>query len=374
MDLTVATNDLDLGIYEENILYLEKYSPETAIKVKNAELPRNYQIKRTDKGLPVVVNKGIPMNSLEDPIQEAFDIFEKEKSNTSQRYLVFGIGTGYQLIPVIASGYSAIVYDPDVASLKLACTLVDLTKCIPFTTFHFESELPDLPRNMKILVNQQTKNLYEDIFQRMMTQYIDHLPEQVDFETGVYYGTYRNVTCLKNPIDHYVYQMMIFEIRPTLLIEIGVLRGGSTLFFADMMRLLGGERRIYAYDIVKPHTPELFKDPMITFFSGGHDDFDPSIIRPDDRVLIIEDSSHEYQNTLNVLNKFAPYVSPKSYLIVEDTMSGLTRPHQNGGPIRAIDEFLKTDIGKNYVVDSYWENFFGSNISNNQKGFLKKVS
>ncbi len=146
-----------------------------------------------------------------------------------------------------------------------------------------------------------------------MTDY----PQKTDnIDEGIYFSTYRNVTCLKNPCDLAVYQMMLFLIKPTLILEIGACRGGSALWFADLFRLMGGDRRIHTYDISEEAAPETYRDPMITYHLGGHASFDPSIIRKHDRVFIIEDSSHTYENTLEVLNKFAGYVTPNSYFIV----------------------------------------------------------
>jgi cephalosporin hydroxylase len=91
-------------------------------------------------------------------------------------------------------------------------------------------------------------------------------------------------------------------------------------------------------------------------------------------VLVIEDSSHSYQNTLTVLERFGPYVSSGSFFIIEDTLAatGNRRPHLEGGPIRAIEEYLPAH--PEFEVDLWWQNFYGPDVTNCHRGFLRRVS
>jgi cephalosporin hydroxylase len=65
-------------------------------------------------------------------------------------------------------------------------------------------------------------------------------------------------------------------------------------------------------------------------------------------------------------------VSAGSYLIVEDTLAGLDgkRPYLEGGPIRAIEEFLPTN--PEFANDPWWQDFFGPDVTNCQRGFLRR--
>ena len=65
------------------------------------------------------------------------------------------------------------------------------------------------------------------------------------------------------------------------------------------------------------------------------------MIGPNDNVLIIEDSSHTYENTLNVLQSNSSLVKPGGYFIVEDSIChhGL-EVGPKPGPYEAIQEFL----------------------------------
>lgn len=372
MNIELSEKDCDLDFYEKNISSLKEHSPEIARMVIASKLSPQLTVKRSNDGYPIILDRGVPLDDTINPVSTSVNNFEGLKSNNRSRFFIFGLGM-YQLIPIISDGFSVSVYEPNISVLKLALTLMDFTPLIPFITFYIGDKFPDLPRDVQIIINKGTEQLYPNNLTEFKKPYIDHLPPQgVDFDTGVYYGAYRNVTCLKNPMDLFIYNMIIFELRPTLILEIGACRGGSALYFADLLNILGGDRRIHTYDIFKPSTPELYDHPRITFHDGGHNDFNPNIIKPSDRVLVIEDSSHEYKNTLEVIRKFSPYVSKNSYLIVEDGAAGATRPHLNGGPIKAIEEFMLET--KDYVIDSHLENFYGPSSSACLKGFLKRIN
>lgn len=190
---------------------------------------------------------------------------------------------------------------------------------------------------------------------------------------GHHQVTYRGIACQKCPFDYVLYQMIINEVKPDLIIEIGTNQGGSTLYLADLLQIYG-EGVIHSIDI-SDNCPDLVKNhSRIKLFHKGWDDYDFSLAKDFNSILVIEDSSHHYQNTLEAIQKFKDLVSLNSYLIVEDGIvnnMGWSKSY-GGGPVKAINEFLATN--KNFKLDIYWENFFGKSATFNTKGFLKKVS
>lgn len=93
------------------------------------------------------------------------------------------------------------------------------------------------------------------------------------------------------------------------------------------------------------------------------------LISKEERTLVIEDSSHTYDNTLNVLRLYSRLIKPGDYFIVEDSIChhGLTvgpRP----GPYEAIEAFLNEN--SDFEIDRSREHFF---ITWNPKGYLKRT-
>ncbi|WP_162944939.1 CmcI family methyltransferase [Flavisolibacter nicotianae] len=193
--------------------------------------------------------------------------------------------------------------------------------------------------------------------------------------TGVYKGhyniTYKGVPCLKCPFDYVLYQMIIQEVKPDLIVEIGANHGGSAYYMADLLNAIG-HGQIHSIDIADRVPDEVKKHPRIKFFFDGWEKYDLSQIKGE-RILVIEDASHHYDNTLAAINHFAPVVTKDSYLIVEDGIIdrlGLTE-NFNGGPVRAIKEFLP--VHPEFVLDLKWHNFFGEGATFNTMGYLKRV-
>ena len=114
------------------------------------------------------------------------------------------------------------------------------------------------------------------------------------------------------------------------------------------------------------------KHPRITLIEGDAcASFDKvaALIAPKDETLVIEDSSHTCENTLNVLRKYSPLVKAGGYFIVEDGIChhGL-EVGPNPGPYEAISLFVAENSA--FEVDRSQEAFL---ITWNPRGFLRRT-
>jgi cephalosporin hydroxylase len=184
--------------------------------------------------------------------------------------------------------------------------------------------------------------------------------------------TYKGVPCIKCPFDYVMYQMILNEIKPDLLIEIGTNHGGSALYMADIMDAIG-KGKIHTIDIDDRSHSLAKAHPRISFFHNGWENYDLDLTKKYETILVIEDASHEYKNTLLAIERFAPVVSKGSYLIVEDGIIdalGWTDTY-NGGPVKAIKEFLPSH--PEFEIDYKWINMFGEDATFNTLGYLLKT-
>lgn len=191
-------------------------------------------------------------------------------------------------------------------------------------------------------------------------------------DKGHHQVTYRGVKAIRCPFDYVMYQMIIDEVRPDLIIEIGTRKGGGSYYMADLLDNIG-HGIIHAIDIVDEVESIVKAHKRIKFFTDGWAGYDLELAQRYEKVLILEDASHMYEDTIGVLNKFHSLVSKDSYFIVEDGIInelGLEKKY-NGGPLRAIREFMPKH--PEYIVDRKWCNMFGKNATFNVNGYLKKV-
>lgn len=184
---------------------------------------------------------------------------------------------------------------------------------------------------------------------------------------------YRGIKMIKNPFDYVLYQMILNEVKPDLVIEIGTNHGGSALYISDILNTIGNGI-VHTIDINNFNLDDLItKNERVKRFFGGYQSYDISNCDGFEKVLVIDDGSHLYEECVEILDKFKDVVSLNSYFIVEDGCLiniGLSEEY-NGGPVRAIDEFIKKD--NNFIIDRTWCDFFGKNVTFNTNGFLKKI-
>ncbi len=178
------------------------------------------------------------------------------------------------------------------------------------------------------------------------------------FHVWSYSKTWQNQTWLglpidKAPYDTWVYQEVIYETKPDVLIEAGTAQGGSALYFASIFDLVK-RGRVLTIDIVaQPGRPQ---HERITYLLGSStsDAIFQQVknsIRPGERVMVSLDSDHHKDHVLKELKLYTGLVTPGNYLVVEDTDlnghpvyawfqgSGPKTP----GPMEAVEEFLKNN-------------------------------
>lgn len=201
--------------------------------------------------------------------------------------------------------------------------------------------------------------------------------EQIYFDTNTVYSghfkvTYKGIRAIRCPFDYVIYQMIIWEIKPDLIIEIGTSNGGGALYMADILDMIGNGI-VHTINIENKADKEVSEHPRIKLFTEGWVNYDTEEAKKFSKILVIDDGSHIYEDVLGALKKFSNLVSPGSYFIVEDGIVNELCKEKgfNGGPLRAIQEFLKEN--NNFKVDRAYCDMFGKNATFNVNGYLKKI-
>jgi cephalosporin hydroxylase len=175
----------------------------------------------------------------------------------------------------------------------------------------------------------------------------------------------------KWPLDLWVYQEILFNTRPDVIVETGTWFGGSALFLASICDQLS-TGRIITIDVEEREGRP--RHDRITYLSGSS--VAPDVVAEvrkriggEERVMVLLDSDHSKDHVLAELDAYAPLVSEGCYLIVEDTGVGLVLPDYGPGPAEAVEEFLKRD--SSFSVDRGCEKFF---ITVQPGGYLQRRS
>jgi cephalosporin hydroxylase len=178
---------------------------------------------------------------------------------------------------------------------------------------------------------------------------------------------YRGVPVIKNPLDLWIYQEIISEVKPKLIIETGTWKGGSALYLADLCNMLECGY-VISIDVLQMDRP---KHPRLGYLHGSSLtvplDFQCCDKKP---VLVILDSDHHKEHVRQEMERFAPLVTVGSYLIVEDTNihGHPLEIFSEGDPMSAVMEFL--EVHDEFAVDKSREKYM---VTQNPNGFLRRV-
>jgi len=188
------------------------------------------------------------------------------------------------------------------------------------------------------------------------------------------------------PQDIVALQEIIWETKPDLIIETGIAHGGSLIFYASMLELIGrGEVLGIDVDIREHNKKEIEKHKMakrIKMIEGSSTDEKvvkevEKIGKRHKKVMVCLDSLHTHKHVLKELNLYSKFVTKGSYLVVFDTIieyfpKGFfkDRPWDKGNnPATAVKAFLKKN--KNFIVDKEIENKLL--ITAAPGGYLKRI-
>ncbi len=202
----------------------------------------------------------------------------------------------------------------------------------------------------------------------------------VDNFSRLYYDskgqTWRNTYWIGNrtwkcPLDLWIYQEIVVETKPDVIIECGMGEGGTTLYLATVCNLIGhGE--IISIDLKER---KRLKHDRIKFLLG--DSISDEVVKqvsrliPGKTVMVILDSTHVKPHVLKELEIYSKFVTKGNYLIVEDTlMNGHPIKSSFGeGPMEAVTEFLSKN--SNFVIDKSREKFY---LTFNPNGYLRRIA
>jgi cephalosporin hydroxylase len=206
-----------------------------------------------------------------------------------------------------------------------------------------------------------------------------------------YYGAgkwtdlhWRGSLIKKNPFDLQMYQEIISECQPDIIVETGTEGGGSAVFFRDMLRLTSPvwaeiQVGVISVDIDPSKLDHKGNDGGIVFMQGADSAYPGTLAsveahikacgidRP--KVMVVLDSNHTEAHVAAELELYARLVTPGQYLVVEDTnINGHpVRPDFGPGPWEAVEKWLPKH--PEFEIDLRRERL---GITSNPRGWLKR--
>lgn len=182
-----------------------------------------------------------------------------------------------------------------------------------------------------------------------------------------YHFSWLDRPIIQFPQDIIAMQEIIWQVKPDLIIETGIAHGGSLIFHASILEVIGSDGQVLGVDIdIREHNRvEIEKHPMnkrITMIQGSSIDENIAqqvydFAKNKKKILVILDSNHTHDHVLKEIKLYSKLVTNDSYLVVFDTIiedmpPGFfpNRPWDKGNnPKTAVWEFLKSN--DRFIID-----------------------
>lgn len=192
---------------------------------------------------------------------------------------------------------------------------------------------------------------------------------------------------IQYPQDMVALQEIIWKTRPDMIIETGVARGGSVIFYASMLELLGNNGVVVGIDIdIRAHNRKRIAEHSLShrirlIESSSVEKEIPDAVKVfaegRTKIMVSLDSDHTHKHVAAELEIYSPLVSVDCYCVVFDTViedmptgSFPNRSWDKGNnPKTAVQAFLETN--KNFVIDEEIESKLV--ITAAPGGYLKRV-
>ena len=210
------------------------------------------------------------------------------------------------------------------------------------------------------------------------------------------------------PEDIVRLQEIIYNIKPTKIVETGIAHGGTTIFFASLLKFINNGKVIAVdINIKKKNLREIqkhFLRSTIKLIEGSS--VDPKIfkkikknIKKNDKVFVFLDSNHTFEHVYQELVLYSEIVTKNSYMVVCDGImklvhdtprAGLSLKEwqkkgwimekanlswKNNNPLTAIKKFLREN--DKYIIDEpkwlFNESKLNKRITYSPNCFLKKI-
>lgn len=204
-----------------------------------------------------------------------------------------------------------------------------------------------------------------------------------------YHFTWLGMPIIQFPTDIIAIQEIIWKVKPDLIIETGIARGGSLILSASILELIGNGNVLgIDVNIRKRNKREIerhYLSKRITMIEGSS--IDDAVVKQvykfsknKRKIILFLDSNHTHDHVFKELELYSSLVTKGSYMVVFDTViedmphtffTGINKRQWRKGnnPKTAVHEFLKTN--HRFKIDKEIENKILITVA--PDGFLKCI-
>jgi cephalosporin hydroxylase len=220
-------------------------------------------------------------------------------------------------------------------------------------------------------MNEQMINEYKSKYDKMsLSEWSLYHQRNIHFKYQ-----YHGIDMQKHPCDMMVYMELIGKVKPDIIIEIGAAGGGTALWLAHQLDVLG-KGKLLSIDI--NHGGFKAEHKRIIKITGDSTKIETANnvikhIKPENKVLLIHDGSHKKEDIKKDFNLYSQFVTVGSYFIIEDGSMDVFnwKDHRTSGHDCGLIAGIEiNNENPGWVIDKECEKYI---ITNNPCGYLRRI-
>lgn len=204
-----------------------------------------------------------------------------------------------------------------------------------------------------------------------------------------YIWSWMGLPIIQLPSETMVNQEIIYKYQPDVIVETGVARGGSVLFYSTILNMIKKKYKVIGIDIAlrKYNRKAIFQHRMsknICILDGSSTDSEifkkVKKLCKNKKVIVILDGDHSKKHVAEELRLYSQLIKKNGYIVAADTILGFLNKKQTptkvsqvlykgNEPYSAVKEFLKKN--KDFKIDKALNGKLL--ISQNYSGYIKKI-
>jgi spore maturation protein CgeB len=156
-----------MSLWAKNLEVLQKVSPDLAATLAATTIPEDHQVRPSRSGPPCLQVGKQRLTSSYDPVKEGQDWAQALEGDAAEPLVVFGLGLGYHLLPLLDREGPLWVVEPSAPVARLALEHQDLTPLLARGGLRLGSDFTGLPRSARLADHGPTRRLHPGPYRRL---------------------------------------------------------------------------------------------------------------------------------------------------------------------------------------------------------------
>ncbi len=155
-----------MSLWAKNLAVLQQVAPDLAATLAATVVPDDHQVHPSRLGPPYLQVGKQRLTSSYDPVKEGQE-WARTLEGDASPLVVFGLGLGYHLLPLMSPERPLWVVEPSAAVARLALEHQDLTPLLARDSLRLGADYRGIPQNARLADHPPTRRLHPGPYRRL---------------------------------------------------------------------------------------------------------------------------------------------------------------------------------------------------------------